>query len=601
MKKLYFLFIILFSAAYCFGQNYSSDRPQFNWGGWNYVNCYKGIHIRVQKAYFNNLAKQWYWNVQIQNRYGRKVALSWGLYDNTKVKSPLTNSRHTFQVNEIYSTGGFGSETQLSYLIEDLCFEFDANGLDKCSRIPNKGQYYYADCDEGTPRYRAYTANGQNTSIQGGNAQSPNGSASQVNTGSDVDSQIQAQLQKKEELCAQLSTTNTQSSICNKTSANYMTGLTGTANQITNRKYTILSDIKADVYELESLLRQSTKKQTQTAALNRETEDKQKKFDELMVQGDNALSNKSYDYAMGYYSQAQNIAVTDEQKNRARQKYNQASEAKQTEIRGQRVAAARERDKAEDVAYTAAAGAAIGAMSLLNDGYTHRGFSGKFQVGVGYDQMPMMTNQNNTSAAAASYVDKVAYPTVDFGLRFEMLNNKPVNINLRGLYSVGLHAFETGVSGSHVVTGVDGGMQFWYKTATKLKLFTDFGWYQRTGDRTRDQDAINDGTSATDEVREGRYKYQVMRLGFGPMLHFRDGGRETWIKPGVYFDKVSFAKEDKPAMSVSLNVNVRSAITIEALYSKDYPAGGTVNYPNAFTFANQDYFSVKIIRQGKLW
>jgi hypothetical protein len=58
----------------------------------------------------------------------------------------------------------------------------------------------------------------------------------------------------------------------------------------------------------------------------------------------------------------------------------------------------------------------------------------------------------------------------------------------------------------------------------------------------------------------------------------------------VYFDKVSFAKEDKPAMSVSLNANIRSAITIGASYSKDYPAGGTVNYPNAFTFANQITF-----------
>lgn len=62
-----------------------------------------------------------------------------------------------------------------------------------------------------------------------------------------------------------------------------------------------------------------------------------------------------------------------------------------------------------------------------------------------------------------------------------------------------------------------------------------------------------------------------MRLGFGPMLHFRDGSRETWIKPGVYFDMVSFAKEDKSTMSVSLNANIRSGITIEATYSKDYP------------------------------
>lgn len=322
----------------------------------------------------------------------------------------------------------------------------------------------------------------------------------------------------------------------------------------------------------------------------------QKRFDNLIVQGDNAFGSKNYDNAMGYYMQAQNTALTDEQKSKAKEKYSRASEARQTEIRGQRVAAAKNQDNTEDVAYTAAAGAAIGAMSLINDGYTHRGFSGKFQVGVGYDQTPMVTN-----AAAASHTDKVAYPTIDFGLKLEILNNKPVNINLRGLYSVGLHAFETGVSGTHVIIGVDGGLQFWYKTTTKFKLFADFGWYHRVGDRKRDQDAVNGGESATDDVREGKYNYKVVRFGFGPMLHLRDGGKETWLKPGVYFDKLSFAKDDKPTLLVALNANIKSAINIEAAYGKDYPAGGTANFPGAFTADKQNYFSIRIIRQGKLW
>lgn len=416
-----------------------------------------------------------------------------------------------------------------------------------------------------------------------------------------IDAQINEKLEMKADLCLKLSKTSTQSSICNKTATDYMTGLTGTDSQISNRKHTILSEIGTDISELESLLRQSAEKQMVAEKKQKDADEQQKKFDGLITQGDNAFTSRNYDNAMGHYSQAQNIALNDTQKNTAQQKYNQANEAKLTLARTQRVTESKERDKTEDAAYTAVAGATMGAMSMLKDGYTHRGFSAKIQLGVGYDQTPMITNQNNTNAAFASYTDKVSYPAVDFGLRFEILNNKPVNVNLRGVYSLGMHAFETGVSGLHTVTGVDGGVQFWYKTVTKFKLFADFGWYQRTGERTRDQDAVNDGETATDDVREGTYKYEVMRLGFGPMLHFRDGGKETWIKPGVYFDKISFAKKEKPTMVFSLNANIKSSIIIEVAYSKDYPVGGTITYPDSFTGAKQDYFSIRIIRQGKLW
>jgi hypothetical protein len=166
---------------------------------------------------------------------------------------------------------------------------------------------------------------------------------------------------------------------------------------------------------------------------------------------------------------------------------------------------------------------------------------------------------------------------------------------------VGLSAFETGVNGTYTAAGVDGGIQFWYKTMTKFKLFADLGWYKRTGDKKRDQDAVSGGNSATDNVREGKYNYSVLRMGFGPMLHFRNNGRETWIKPGVYFDKLSFARADKPKMLFMLNMNINSSILLEASYASDYLPAGTISYPNAFKPAKQDYFTFKIIKQGRFW
>lgn len=254
------------------------------------------------------------------------------------------------------------------------------------------------------------------------------------------------------------------------------------------------------------------------------------------------------------------------------------------------------RDK--DLAYVSLAAGAVTAMSLIKDRYVHKGFSGKFQTGIGYEQTPMITNQNNPYAAAVSYEDKASYPLVHFGLNLEFANNKAINLNVRPLVSIGIDAFTTGMTGTHVVTGVDGGLRFWYKSHTKFKLFADLGWYERVGDKTADEES--GGTVTTDEVREGKYRYHVLRYGAGPMLHLRHDGRETWIKPGVYFEKLTFAKDDNPTMSYALSVNIQSKIILEASYSKNYPVAGTASYPFAYVPTEQDYFSIKIIKQGKL-
>ena len=557
--------------------------------------CYKQLLITVKNYGYLKSNGAYGWGVKIKNNYKTAVSFTYKL---TVGDEKVQGGQPTYSIDP-GKTWALDWGRLALLLKNSSSHEFRVEIWGLCFKGSDCSGDNYFDCDGKQIKDKLFGVNRKtNGNSQDSQNSAPIGSKSSLKT---VDDQINENLEIKAKLCLELSKVNTQSSLCNKTPANYMTGLSGTDSQNNIRKQTILSEIGTDIRELESLLRQTSGKQTPVEKRQTGTENQQEKFNSLITQGDNAVSSRTYDSAMSYYSQAQNAAVNDAQKNTAEQKYNQAYEAKRNAARGQRVEESNKRDNTEDAAYATAAGATLGAMSLLKDGYTHRGFSGKFQAGLGYDQTPMITNQNNVDAALASYADEVSYPTVDFGLRLEILNNKPVNINLRGLYSVGLHAFETGVSGTHVVTGVDGGIQFWYKTATKFKLFADFGWYQRTGERTRDEDAVNEGTSATDDVREGKYNYDLIRLGFGPMLHFRDAGKETWIRPGVYFDKVSFAKENKSALSYSLNFNIQSAIIIEASYSKSYPIGGTVNYPDAFTTGNKDYFSIRIIRQGKLW
>jgi len=181
------------------------------------------------------------------------------------------------------------------------------------------------------------------------------------------------------------------------------------------------------------------------------------------------------------------------------------------------------------------------------------------------------------------------------------LNNKPVNIKVGAGFSYGLEAFKSGISGGHVQYNFKGGAQFWYKTQTQIKLFADFEYGGRLGSIVIDEDSINNGATATDDVREGEYDYKYIKFGFGPMWHHRDDGKETWIRPGIYFERLSFTKRMGLVKSYSISTNIQSFIILDFSYARNYPVAGTISYPNAFEFKNQHFFSIRVIRQGKMW
>ena len=586
MKKFYLLFSLLLTATLCFGQKTTQHT------------CYKGLVFTVKNYGYKRDLKAYAWGIQVKNTYNKPVSFRYYLFVGDEPQNTNPNGgtvvldldpgqSWTNDYGELFALLKNSESSQYTIAVRDVCF--------KGSNCYENG---YFDCDGNQTiggRKRSGTVSQQSNNST--NAQDDNVTESQTGQ---TQQNIMALISKKNNLCDELRKAVEESGITSPTYDQYCVNAASLQYTI-NDQPRLLNEIAAMENGLNLLNKQQEQKKHEEEEKKRIEAEKQKRFDDLISQGDHAYDSKSYDKAMAYYTQAKNEAMNEGQRNLAIQKYNQAFEAKRTAERYQRVESVKQKDKTEDATYVATAGAVAGMMSILRDDYLHNGFDVKFLVGLGYAQTPMVTNQNNTYAVLASYADKAAYPTVDFGLKFEILNNKPINVNLRGLFSAGLNAFETGVNGIYTVAGVDGGIQFWYKTATRFKLFADVGWYERTGERTRDHDAISGGTSATDDVREGKYKYAVLRIGFGPMLHFRRDGRETWIKPGVYFDQLSFAKQDAPKMLFALNMNIQSSIVIEAIYGSDYPVAGTINYPSSFIPAKQDYFSVKIIKQGKFW
>ncbi len=86
------------------------------------------------------------------------------------------------------------------------------------------------------------------------------------------------------------------------------------------------------------------------------------------------------------------------------------------------------------------------------------------------------------------------------------------------------------------------------------------------------------------------------------MYHLIYDGKETYMRPAVFFEKPSFfTKDDKPVLNFNFQVNISSGIIFDFSYSTDYFIGGDVAYPTTLQPEKMKYFSIKIIKQGKLY
>ena len=541
----------------------NTPKQYSDWKKINSPECDLGIEYTTKRVERLQLNYQLWFYYKVRNTSNKNISFVFNLTRNGKIEfsqshvlSPGGEDEFMHKMSGNYIDGVSVTKVINTKTKKDVCNDSESD-QNASATIPNTG-----------------ATNQTSTPNQTGNA---------IN--------LSDKISELERLCSEIGSINSASAVA-AAKANCISGATF---ENTKRDEQILQN------RIDNLKNAIEPAKADEARIQKEAQEKQEKFNQYIQDGDSAMGSKNYDSAMGHYSNAKSYVSNSSESQLAERKYQEAYTAKRNAAREERLEKQKERDQKEDLAYTAAAAGMIGAMSLVNDSYTHKVSSGKLQFGLGYDQTPMITNQNNTYAPLASFADKASYPSLFIALRLEFLNNKPVNINVRGLYSLGIQAFDKGLSGSHAVTGFDGGIQFWYTTHTKFKLFADFGTYTRVGETVKDEDAANSGTTTTDEVREGEYDYKVFRYGGGPMFHHRHDGSEPWIKAGLFLENISFAKNQKKTMSFSLTANIESEIMVEVNYSKNYPVAGIINYPDAFTFKNQNFLSIKLIRQGNLW
>ena len=364
--------------------------------------------------------------------------------------------------------------------------------------------------------------------------------------------------------------------------------------------------IKEDIIYLDNYLEKlkngaSLEKQAQEKA----AQEKQEQYNSYIQQGDEAMGKEDYSNAMNSYQNAQSYATTDSERSSAQQKYNQAFEAKKSAERKERIADHQLTDDQENVAYAATAGAAITAMSLMQDTPSEGFTSGKIFIGLNIEQVPLISNNTSSYHTNKSYLETPLTPGFDFGLTLGIANNKKISVYLTPRFSYGLNALTTGTSGSSFEYGGTAMIRGNWNREFPLKLYAEAGYFKRNADFHYDADAsaASSGvTSATDDVRDGEYNYSVLRYGGGIMFHQIDDEEEYMVKGGVFFDKPSFfPKETKPVIGFSLQGLYNKLGSLEIYYSPNYFIGGTLLYPSTLEKENKSYFGIKFTRTGKLW
>jgi hypothetical protein len=263
------------------------------------------------------------------------------------------------------------------------------------------------------------------------------------------------------------------------------------------------------------------------------------------------------------------------------------------------VAEKQEVEKKQNDNTTAAIAGFAGAMALVKDNYSNGKFAAKFQIGLGYGSMPIIVNSTKLRKSTIKPSNQFLF---DLGFKLGILNDKGVSFDVTPTVSIGVTAFQTGIDGGSLQYGGLGTLWLGMKAQSTFKLFAEGGYFQRSGTYNYDQDVAGGPTSATDNVEKGEFNFGMLKYGGGFKIAFvNDEFMETYIKPGIFFEKPSFfTNKVKPTMVFNLQCYIVSNALIDFSYSKNYYIPGKLDYGAGFTKENRNYFSFKIIRQGKL-
>jgi hypothetical protein len=592
MKKIIIIYLIILGI----GQSGFSQSP-YKFESLKRMECYKGLSGSAVNMGLHN--GTYSWGYRIKNNYKVPVQISCRLlvggeeyagggYDVTNFLNP---GETYCQSSNLFTALLFNnSSTKYRIEIKDVCF--NKEGCYKSG---------FAECDNGSPNQ---------PKEKNENLNDPK------STSSEISSTFSSLIEKYNDLCNEASNStsnsakNAFSSNCNKE-----TTLLETPNNISVLKSRIsnlenaLKNSKTEEDKEEKAKAKAQKQAEEEAARKQKAEDdKREQYNTAIQNGDSAMDSKQFSSAMSYYSNAKSYAQTSSETAEADRKYKEAFEAKKTAERTERVAKVQADDLVKDAQYAGLTASFVGLAAFLKDSYSPKWYAMKFQLGLGLESFPLISNNVNQYHWDQTYIESFTVPTFHIGLKSGFFNNKGISAEINPQFNLGFSALSPGKSGGYVEYGSTGTLYFGNKGYSIFKVFVEGGYFKRSGTFKYDYDAANaksDGTLTTnsDDVREGIFSHGKIKYGAGIQLRWiNDEGKETFIRPTVYYEKASFFEPDtKPVLNMNLQVNILSEIIIELTYVKNYYIPGEVKYPSTLTKENMNFWGIKLIRQGKLF
>lgn len=228
-------------------------------------------------------------------------------------------------------------------------------------------------------------------------------------------------------------------------------------------------------------------------------------------------------------------------------------------------------------------------LSLLQDEYSPSPMVGRIQIGIGATQLPLVVN-----APTYSTTEKIYTGDLYFGLHIGVLKNKPVSFDVKGFTDYKFASIVKGNSGGFLNYGGALTLLVSPDKESAIKVFGEIGYNKLKGEFKSDGSDGDPFDSALD--------FSSIRFGGGIKLHIINDQKETWIKPGFFLEKPSFlAAGQKPVSSINLQLNIQNEIEIDFSFSKNYYIGGSALNSNPFINKNQNMFTLKLIRNGKIF
>jgi hypothetical protein len=241
------------------------------------------------------------------------------------------------------------------------------------------------------------------------------------------------------------------------------------------------------------------------------------------------------------------------------------------------------------VAY-ALGGVAAVYLLIRGDHFNRHWFTMKSQMGIGFEQMPAIAN---SSLHSNSLTATPQYPYGYFGLKMTFFNNRGISFSLLPYFSHNINSIDKSVDGNEYTYGANGTLLLGKTNTSPARIFLEGGWYQRYLKYT-------DNTV----FEAGNFDYSVLRYGAGIMLWTlnKKGTRESYIKPGIFFEVPSFATSAQPPVMVgNVELMISNAVILEGSYSHNYLIGGDISYPHSITAPGKDFFSIKLIKTSNLF